>query len=183
MRADLCLLGHGFVGWHGRSLLEDDFATDFFRATPAPQGCSEHATILLRITLLRPEMSRGRDGPELNAKQSLQRRGLALELCAFFNGDWRLPRCQHFCPGRHCCDSKQVAVDIGEAGHKLNLSPLRNLLTRLLHLLKDCKCCKECLAGIGILSARPLRLGITSTSRFRRGRQAIAFDFAVVHVP
>ena len=96
--------------------LEADFASGgLFPHIKPPRAYRAHAEMLLQFTLLRPQATRGRDASEADARRMSERVALSQELLQFFNGDWRVESCQHFCFDEGCCGNRSMdaAVDRG----------------------------------------------------------------------
>ena len=98
-----------------QEILQADFATDYFPRSAPPVAAAQHSRNVLKLTLLRSKDTRGRDQADGDAHKAEELEALAEAVVSFFNGDWRLPVCQHYCSGPDCCESREDAVDRGSA--------------------------------------------------------------------
>ena len=95
-----------------RAIVEEDLRTDFFRGTPPP-AAAQYTAELVKTVVGSPDAAK--QGSALGPTErgsplgTPAAREALSELLKLLNGDWRVPRVQHFCVGA-CCEGGQRSV-------------------------------------------------------------------------
>jgi hypothetical protein len=93
-----------------RLVVTEDLATDYFPHTEPNPEFQQHSWHIIEMTLLRGGETRGRDAFECPVTEGQTE--FAKVVHRTLNGDWRRPRCQHFCTSPTCCDGFNILVAI-----------------------------------------------------------------------
>ena len=92
-------------------IVEQDLELGFLPDTAPPPQCKAATDTLLQLTLLRFKATRARKhGCLLETSYDTRMEDLAKTLKLLLNGDWAMPRLQHFCWQPGCCNGRQVSV-------------------------------------------------------------------------
>ena len=95
-----------------KAIVTDDLATEFYPHSQPDAAAQRHNWIVIEMTLLRERTTRARNESECPYDDE-NTMALASALHKLLNGDWTLPRVQHFCGDPTCCDgfSRSTCVE------------------------------------------------------------------------